>query len=67
MSSHDPSTHKRIRRGVRNFDSAVGDRERQNAVLSGTYAKFTKNPAMKIHLLGSDNKLLAEVSPEDPV
>ena len=40
MSSPDPSTHKRIGRGVRNFDSADWDREKQNAVLSGNYAKF---------------------------
>ena len=34
-SSPDLSTHKRNGRGVRNFDSAVWDREKQNAVLSG--------------------------------
>ena len=45
ISSPRPST--RIGRGVRNFDSSVGDREKQNAVSSGTYAKFTQNPAMK--------------------
>ena len=50
MSSPDPSAHKHIGRGVRNFDSAAWDREKQNAVLSGNYAKFTKNPAMKHHL-----------------
>ena len=49
MSSSDPSTHKRIGQGVHNLDSA-GEREKQNAVLSGTYAKFTQNPAMKNHL-----------------
>ena len=47
MLSPSPSTRKRIGRGVRNFDSAVGDRKNQNAVLSGTYAKFTQNPAIK--------------------
>ena len=47
MSSPRPSTRKRLGRGVRNFDSAVGDREKQNAVLSGTYGKFTQNPAIK--------------------
>ena len=46
MSSHSPSTRKRIGRGVRNFDSSVGDREKQSAVLSGTYAEFTQNPAI---------------------
>ena len=38
MSSPSQSTRKRIGRGVRNFDSGVGDREKKNAVLSGTYA-----------------------------
>ena len=65
--STSPSTRKRIGRGVRNFDSGAGDREKQNAVLSGAYAKFTQNPAIKKHLLSSDNKLLAESSPLDPV
>ena len=67
MSSPDPSTHKRIGRGVRNFDSAVWDREKQNAVLSGNYAKFAHNPAMQHHLLSTGNKRLAEASPLDPV
>ena len=67
MSSPDPSTHKRIGRNVRNFDSAVWDREKQNAVLSGNYAKFTQNPAMKHLLLSTGNKRLAEACPLDPV
>ena len=67
MSSPSPSTCKRIGRGVRNFDSGVGDREKQNAVLSDTHAKFTQNPDIKKHLLSSDNKLQAESGPLDPV
>ena len=67
MSSFDPSTHKRVGRGVPNFDTAAWDREKQNAVLSGNYAKFTQNPATKLHLLSTGNKLLAEASPLDPV
>ena len=46
MSSPRPSTRKRIGRGVRNFDSDVGDRENQNDVLYGTCNKFTQNPAI---------------------
>ena len=49
MLSPNPSTHKRIGRGVHNFDSAAWDREKQNAVLSGNYVKFTQIPAMKHH------------------
>ena len=48
MSSPDPSTHKRIGRGVRNFDSVAWDGEKQKAVLVGTYVKFTQIFAMKI-------------------
>ena len=36
-------------------------------MLSGNYAKFTQNPAMKHHLLSTGNKRLAEASPLDPV
>ena len=65
--SPDPSAHKRIGRGVRNFDSAVWDREKQHAVLCGDYAKVTHNTAMKHHLLSTGNKHLAEASPLDLV
>ena len=67
MSSSDPSAHERAGRGVRNFDSAAWDREKQHAVLSGKYARSTQNPAMKHHLLRTGNKRLAEACPLDPV
>ena len=50
MSSPSPSTRKRIGRGVRKFDTGVGDREKKNAVLSGTYAELTHNSAKINHL-----------------
>ena len=46
MSSCDPRTHKRIGRGERNFDSVTGDRVWKDAVLAGTFARFTQNPTM---------------------
>ena len=66
-SSSDPGTHKRVGRGVRNFDSVVWVREKQNAVLSGTYAKLKQNPAIKLHRLSTGNIRLAYTSPLDPV
>ena len=45
----------------------VWDRVRGDAVLAGTFAKFTQNPAMKQHLLSTGTNLLAEASPLDPV
>ena len=41
MPSPDPITHQRIGQGVRNFDSIVGNRKRQIAVISGAYAILT--------------------------
>ena len=67
IMSPDSGTHNLIGRGVRNFDSAVWDREKQKAMLSGNYTECTPNPAMKHHLLSSGNKRLAETSPLDPV
>ena len=67
ISSLSPRTRQRISRGVHNFHSGVEDRKQQKAVLSGTYAKFTRNPAIKNHLLSSYNKRLAESSPLGPV
>ena len=71
MSSPDPSTRKRIGRGVPNFDYAVWDREKRNAVLASNYAefmhaKFTPNSAMKHHPLSSGNKRVAEANPLGP-
>ena len=67
MSSPDPSAHKRIGRGVCNFENAVWDRVREDAVLAGNFAKFSQNPTMKHHLLSTGIKNLAEVSPFDAV
>ena len=67
MLSPDPSAHRLIGRGVCKFDSTAWDREKQNAVLSGTHAKFTQNPTMNHHLLSTGNKRLAKASPLDPM
>ena len=57
MPSPDPSAHDRIRRGVSNFDNAVRDRVREDAVLAGNFAKFSQNPTMKHHLLSTGTKV----------
>ena len=67
MSSPDPSAHKCISRGVRNFDNTVWDRVREDAVLAGNFAKFSQNPIMKYHPLSTAKNVLDEVSPFDPV
>ena len=40
LSSLDPRAHKRISRGVCNFDNATWDRVREAAVITGNFSKF---------------------------
>ena len=65
MGTSESQSHKRIGRSARGFDNAIWERERENAVFAGTFAKFSQNPEMKHHLLGTVNNLLAEASPFD--
>ena len=52
---------------MRNFDSAVWDRVREDAVLAGNFNEISQNPTMKHHLLSTGTIVLAEASPFDPV
>ena len=52
---------------MRNFDNAVWDFVREDAVLAGNFAKFSQNPTMKNHLLSAGANILAEASPFDLV
>ena len=67
MSSPDPSAYKRIGRGVRNFDNAVWDRVREDAVVVGNLAQFSQNPIMKYHPRSTATNSLAEASRFDSV
>ena len=42
MSSPGPREHKRIDRGVHDFDCFIWDRVREDAVLASTFVKFTQ-------------------------
>ena len=56
MVSPDPREHKRLGLGVNNFDCAIWDRVRADAVLLVRLPKFTQNPAMKQSLLSTGTK-----------
>ena len=65
MATSDPAQHKSLGRQVRPFDYAEWERRREEIVLTGSYAKFAQNAAMKQHLLATGNRTLAEASPFD--
>ena len=43
------------------------EHERENIVLVGSYAKFTQNPFILQHLLGTGDRLLADISSYDTI
>ncbi|CAB1101426.1 unnamed protein product [Ectocarpus sp. CCAP 1310/34] len=65
MRVSEPALHKKFGRGVRGFDPSLWEHERENTVLTGSYAKFSQNSELRDHLLGSGDKILAEASPYD--
>ena len=67
IMSPDPSTHTNASVEAYVTLTPLLGTEKSNAVLSGNYANFTHNPAMKHHLVSTGNKRLAEASPLDPV
>ena len=56
MASPDRLEHKRLGPGVYSFNCATWNRVREDAVLTGSFAKFTQNPVMKLHLLSTGTK-----------
>ena len=67
MASPDPRENKRLGRGVQNFNCATWDRVQEDAVLAGSFGKFTQNPVIKQHLVSTGTKRLAQASPSNPV
>ena len=67
MRVSDPKLHKKYGREARIFYTVVWEHERENIVVVSFYSKFTQNPAMRQHLLGTGDRLLAEASPYDTI
>lgn len=65
MHESDPRLPKKYGLEVRNFDITVWEREGENIVLVGSYAKFAQTPVIRYNLLGTGDILLAEVSSYD--
>ena len=67
MSAETPSEYKSLGREVVGFDQATWDARKADIVLSGTLAKFSQNPELRVFLLGTGDALLVEASPYDGI
>jgi len=67
MMTASPREHKKLGRGVKNFDSAVWDAKCLDIVVQANYAKFAQHPAYRARLLATGNKTIVEASPLDTI
>ena len=67
LSTQDPAEHKRLGKTVRGFNHVVWNKYRFLIVVRGNLAKFSQNELMKLDLLRTGDKILAEASPWDRI
>jgi ribA/ribD-fused uncharacterized protein len=67
MFAKNPSEHKKLGRLVKNYDQKVWDEHKRKIVYNGNWLKFTQNPKLLAQLLETDDKILVEASPYDPI
>ena len=65
LASDDPREQKRLGRQVRHFDHDLWQTECENIVLHGNLAKFSQNEEMRLALIRTGDRRLAEASPHD--
>ena len=58
---------KNLGREVRGYDDALWTAHRYEVVMQGSYHKFSQNQELKHFLLGTENRILVEASPVDPI
>ena len=63
LATHDSREHKRLGRQVCHFDHDSWQHERENIGLLGNLAKFSQNENMRLTLLHTGQRRLAEASP----
>ena len=65
LASDDPREQKRLGRQVHHFDHDLWQTECENIVLRDNLAKFSKNEEMRLALIRTGDRRLAQASPHD--
>ena len=63
LATDDPREQKRLGRHVRHFDHDLWQQECEHIVLRGNLAKFSQNEKMRLALVHTGQRCLAEASP----
>lgn len=65
LAADEPLACKKIGRTVQNYDDGHWGAARFDLVVAGNIAKFSQNPPLRDHLLGSGDAILVEAAPRD--
>ena len=65
LASDDPREQKRLGRRVRHFDHKLWQSKCENIILHGNLAKFSQTEEMRLALITTGDRRLAEASPQD--
>ena len=67
MAEKDPRKQKSLGRKVKNFNSALWDKHKEEMMLIGLTEKFKQNPELLIQLLAENCETFVEASPYDRI
>ncbi|WP_232066228.1 NADAR family protein [Hymenobacter sp. BT18] len=67
LHARHPNEAKKLGRQIKHFDEARWNATRFEVVVRGNEAKFSQNPALLEYLLTTDQRVLVEASPVDPI
>jgi len=67
LAATDPKQVKALGRKARGFDAEAWDREKFSIVAEGSFQKFFQNSELRAFLLSTEDTVLVEASPVDPV
>ena len=67
ISCNSPGEAKKLGRKVKNFDGEIWEKHRFEIVKTANFYKFSQNSDLKTFLLNTNNRILVEASPLDPI
>ncbi|WP_202700515.1 NADAR family protein [Flavobacterium sp. UGB4466] len=67
IKANSPAEAKKLGRQVKNYDDTLWLANRFEIVTQGNYHKFSQNPDLKAFLLNTDERVIVEASPVDPI
>ncbi len=67
LQSQHPAEAKKLGRSVKSFKQDIWKKNREKIVFAGNMAKFSQNPHLKDFLLGTNDRILVEASPNDRI